>query len=134
MPVVQFAPFASLVQPGFWHELTRMKIDVLRLSEDAITVNGSYTVGRSIRDRETGQDIALGCNLTVGEDAYQKAPQYVQYVAIGHALKLICRLCPRLPPMSVQATGIFKNFNTIEDFKAADKAALVNGVVSKVRS
>jgi ubiquitin-like modifier-activating enzyme ATG7 len=36
--------------------------------------------------------------------------------------------------MSVQATGIFKNFNTIEDFKAADKAALVNGVVSKVRS
>ncbi|KAG2347636.1 E1-like protein-activating [Suillus weaverae] len=112
MPVVQFAPFASLVQPGFWHELTRMKIDVLRLSEDAITVNGSYSVGRSIRDRETGQDIALGCNLTVGEDAYQKAPQ--------------------LPPMSVQATGIFKNFNTIEDFKAADKAALVNDVVSKI--
>jgi hypothetical protein len=80
MPVVQFAPFASLVQPGFWHELTRMKIDVLRLSEDAMTVNGSYSVGRSIRDRETGQDIALGCNLTVGEDAYQKAPQFV---AIG---------------------------------------------------
>lgn len=89
-----------------------MKIDVLRLSEDAITVNGSYSVGRSIRDRETGQDIALGCNLTVGEDAYQKASQ--------------------LPPMSVQATGIFKNFNTIEDFKAADKAALVNDVVSKI--
>ncbi|KAG1871833.1 hypothetical protein DFJ58DRAFT_762532 [Suillus subalutaceus] len=112
MPVVQFAPFSSLVQPGFWHELTRMKIDVLRLSEDAITVNGSYSVGRSIRDRETGQDIALGCNLTVGEDAYQKAPQ--------------------LSPMSVQATGVFKNFNTIEDFKAADKAALVNDVVSKI--
>ncbi|KAG2131711.1 uncharacterized protein EDB93DRAFT_1331799 [Suillus bovinus] len=112
MPVVQFAPFSSLVQPGFWHELTRMKIDVLRLSEDAITVNGSYTVGRSIRDRETGKDIALGCNLIVGEDAYQKALQ--------------------LPPMSVQATGIFKNFNTIEDFKAADKAALINDVVSKI--
>ncbi|KAG1794210.1 uncharacterized protein HD556DRAFT_1371621 [Suillus plorans] len=112
MPVVQFAPFASLVQPGFWHELTRMKIDVLRLSEDAITVNGSYSVGRSIRDRETGQDIALGCNLTVGEDAYQKAPQ--------------------VSPMSVHTTGIFKNFNTIEDFKAADKAALINDVVSKI--
>jgi hypothetical protein len=78
MPVIQFAPFASLVQPGFWHELTRMKIDVLRLSEDAVAVNGSYSVGRSIRDRETGQDIALGCNFTVGEDAYQNAPQYVQ--------------------------------------------------------
>lgn len=36
--------------------------------------------------------------------------------------------------MSVYTTGIFKNFNTIEDFKAADKAALINDVVSKVRS
>jgi ubiquitin-like modifier-activating enzyme ATG7 len=52
-----------------------MKIDVLRLSDEAITVSGSYSVGRSIRDRETGQDIALGCNLTVGEDAYQTTPQ-----------------------------------------------------------
>jgi ubiquitin-like modifier-activating enzyme ATG7 len=34
--------------------------------------------------------------------------------------------------MSIQATGIFKNFNTIEDFKAADKAALINDVVSKI--
>ncbi|OAX41208.1 E1-like protein-activating [Rhizopogon vinicolor AM-OR11-026] len=112
MPVVQFAPFASLVQPGFWHELTRMKIDVLRLSDEALTVSGSYSVGRSIRDRETGQDIALGCNLIVGEDAYQKASQ--------------------LPPMSVAATGVFKNYNTIEDFKAADKAALCNDVASKI--
>jgi hypothetical protein len=36
--------------------------------------------------------------------------------------------------MSVPATGIFKNYNTIEDFKAADKAALCNDVASKVRS
>jgi ubiquitin-like modifier-activating enzyme ATG7 len=64
-----------------------MKIDVLRLSDEALTMSGSYSVGRSIRDRETGQNIALGCNLTVGEDAYQKAPQYG---AIGDELKLIC--------------------------------------------
>jgi ubiquitin-like modifier-activating enzyme ATG7 len=31
-----------------------------------------------------------------------------------------------LPPNSVVATGAFKNFNTIEDFKAADKTALFN--------
>jgi len=36
--------------------------------------------------------------------------------------------------MTVPATGIFKNYNTIEDFKAADKAALCNDVASKVRS
>jgi len=80
MPVVQFAPFASLVQPGFWHELTRVKIDVLRLSDESLTANGSYTIGRTIRDRETGQDVALGCNLVVGADAFEKTPQYVHIV------------------------------------------------------
>ncbi|KAG1716197.1 hypothetical protein ID866_937 [Astraeus odoratus] len=110
MPVIQFAPFSSLVQPGFWHELTRLKIDVLRLSDESLTVNGSYTVGRSIRDRETGQDVALGCNLVLGADAFEKLPQ--------------------LPPMSVTAIGVFKNYNTIDDFKTAEKAALFNEVAN----
>ncbi|KAH7883150.1 hypothetical protein F5I97DRAFT_1902440 [Phlebopus sp. FC_14] len=114
MPVVQFAPFASLVQPGFWHELTRLKIDILRLSDESLTVNGSYSVGRSIRDRETGQDVPLGCNLSLGADAFDKEPQ--------------------IQPMSAGAHGVFKNYNTIEDFKAADKAALFNDVASEMWS
>ncbi|KIK81706.1 hypothetical protein PAXRUDRAFT_832674 [Paxillus rubicundulus Ve08.2h10] len=114
MPVIQFAPFASLVQPAFWHELTRMKIDVLRLSDESLKVTGSYSVGRCIRDRETGQDIALGCNLSMGADAFERAPQ--------------------MPTMSVLASGVFKNYNTIEDFKAADKAALFNDVANEMWS
>ncbi|KAH7907877.1 hypothetical protein BJ138DRAFT_1158950 [Hygrophoropsis aurantiaca] len=112
MPVVQFAPFSSLVQPSFWHELTRMKIDVLRLSDETLPIQGSYTVGRSIRDRETGKDIVLGCNLSLGGDAYEKSIQ--------------------LSPMSVAANGMFKNYNTIEDFKAADKSALFNELSTKM--
>ena len=77
MPVVQFAPFASIVQPAFWHELTRLKIDVLRLSQDSLTLTGAYSVGRSVRDRETGQDVALGCNLSLGADAFDEASTYV---------------------------------------------------------
>lgn len=77
MPVVQFAPFASVVQPAFWHELTRVKIDVLRLSEDSRSLSASYSVGRSIRDRETGQDVPLGCNISLGADAFTDTPTYV---------------------------------------------------------
>lgn len=40
----------------------------------------------------------------------------------------------RLPPHSVAATGILKNYNTIEDFKAADKAALFNQLADEVLS
>ncbi|KIJ65777.1 hypothetical protein HYDPIDRAFT_27010 [Hydnomerulius pinastri MD-312] len=123
MPVVQFAPFASLVQPGFWHELTRMKIDVLRLSEESLTLTGSYSVGRSIRDRETGQDVALGCNLSLGADAFETAPEVEAERAQGPH---------RIPP--VVTSGVFKNYNTIEDFKAADKAALFNGVANEMWS
>lgn len=72
MPIVQFTPFSSLVQPAFWHALTDLKIDVLRLSDEAIPVHASYSAGRSVKDRESGADIALGCNLTVGSEAFSK--------------------------------------------------------------
>ncbi|KAI6007793.1 hypothetical protein F5J12DRAFT_830735 [Pisolithus orientalis] len=112
MPVVQFAPFSSLVQPGFWHELTRLKIDILRLSDESLTVNGSYSVGRSVRDRETGQDVALGCNLVLGAAAFEQPSQ--------------------VPPMSVAIRGVFKNYNTIEEFKVADKASIFNEVTNDI--
>ncbi|KDQ49184.1 hypothetical protein JAAARDRAFT_143764 [Jaapia argillacea MUCL 33604] len=112
MPIVQFSPFSSLVQPAFWHELTTLKIDVLRLSDDVIPISASYTAGRSIKDRETGNDIALGCNISVGADAFVKGFQ--------------------APSHSVGVTGIFKNFNTIEDFKQADKTALFNQVADEM--
>ena len=75
MPIVQFAPFQSLVQPAFWHALTDLKIDVLRLSDDALPLAASYAPGRAVKDRETGQEIALGCNLAVSGDAFGKEPQ-----------------------------------------------------------
>ena len=36
-----------------------------------------------------------------------------------------------LPPNAVSVSGTFKNFNTIEDFKNADKAALFNHVADE---
>ncbi|TFY52425.1 hypothetical protein EVJ58_g10027 [Rhodofomes roseus] len=104
MPIVQFTPFSSLVQPAFWHALTDFKIDVLRLSDDSLTIHGSYSTGRSVKDRESGAEIALGCNLSVGGESFSKTD--------------------KAPAHSAQVTGVFKNYNTIEEFKAADKTAL----------
>jgi len=71
-PLVQFTPFASIVQPAFWHELTRLKIDVLKLSQDSVPITASYSIGRAVLDRETGNEVPLGCNLVVGGDAFCK--------------------------------------------------------------
>lgn len=38
-----------------------------------------------------------------------------------------------VPALSVSARGVFVNYNTIQDFKAADKAALFNTVADEVR-
>lgn len=77
MTIIQFQPFSSLVEPGFWHALTNLKIDVLKLADDFIPLTASYSPGRTITDRETGKEIALGCNLTVAGDAFSESPQCV---------------------------------------------------------
>ncbi|KAF8621303.1 hypothetical protein AX15_007901 [Amanita polypyramis BW_CC] len=112
MPLVQFAPFASLVHPAFWHKLADLKVDVLRLSDDALPITAAYSPGRSITDRETGQEIALPCSLSVGDDSFNS-----QYAP---------------PPGAISVAGTIKNYNTIEDFKAADKSALFNAEAQKI--
>ena len=72
---LQFTPFSSVVQPPFWHELSRLKIDQWKLSEGVTPVSASYAVGRSIMDRETGKEVDLGCHITVGGDAFDENGQ-----------------------------------------------------------
>ena len=134
MPIVQFAPFQSLVEPAFWHALTDLKIDVLRLSDDAVPLTATYTTGRSITDRETGKDIALASTLSVGGDAFSKTPQSV-FLVLSNALPLSSPpsiTLNRVPQSAIAATGSFKNFNTIEDFKNADKSALFNALADEI--
>ncbi|THH14862.1 hypothetical protein EW146_g5529, partial [Bondarzewia mesenterica] len=112
MPIVQFAPFSSLVQPTLWHELTRLKLEVLRLSDDSVPLTATYSTGRTIKDRNTGQDVTLGCNVSLGGNAFNHV----------HSL----------PSYTVSVAGMLKNYNTIEDFKNADKHALFNQTANEV--
>ncbi|EIW75651.1 E1-like protein-activating [Coniophora puteana RWD-64-598 SS2] len=111
MEVVKFVSFSSIVHPGFWHELTRVKIDVLKLSDDTLTIGGSYAPGRSIKDRETGGEIAMPCNFALGEDAFKEV---------------------QTANFAIPVQGEFKNYNTIEDFKAAKKKELLNNLSNKI--
>jgi ubiquitin-like modifier-activating enzyme ATG7 len=109
--MLQFVPFASLVQPAFWHALADLKIDQLRLSDDAVDIAATYSVGRSVTDRETGQTIDLGCTIAVGADSFDaRAPH----------------------PNGVVARGVLKNYNTIEDFRSANKTELFNAHADKI--
>lgn len=114
MTVIQFAPFSSLVEPGFWHALTNLKIDVLKLSDHSLPIAASYTSGRSVVDRETGNEIALGCNITVGGDAFTEKPQYVELLLSGDewsilTLMLVYPHTLYWPPVCSRTTTRLKN-------------------------
>ncbi|KAH9957985.1 hypothetical protein BJV74DRAFT_880132 [Russula compacta] len=100
-----------------WHELSRLKLEVLCLSDETVPLAVTYSAGRTIKDWNTGQEVALGCNIAVGGEGLSE----------GYSP----------PPHSVPAQGILKNYNMIEGFKNADKRALFNKLsdeLSQLRS
>ncbi|KAI0784016.1 E1-like protein-activating [Abortiporus biennis] len=113
MPIVQFTPFSSLVEPTFWHSLTNLKIDVLKLEDHALPVKATYSTGKSIVDRESGQEIGLGCTISLGADSFKSEQEGLSTSTTADS-------------HSVTIHGLFKNYNTLEEFKAADKTALFN--------
>ena len=42
---LQFVPFSSAVETGFWHKLTQLKLDVLHLNEEPIEIIGNFCNG-----------------------------------------------------------------------------------------
>ncbi|CAG0915301.1 unnamed protein product [Notodromas monacha] len=42
MVKLQFAPFNSIVEPGFWHWLSNLKLESLKLSEEPVKIRGSF--------------------------------------------------------------------------------------------
>ncbi|KAK4704028.1 ubiquitin-like modifier-activating enzyme ATG7, partial [Phenoliferia sp. Uapishka_3] len=115
---LQFAPFSSSISPDFWHALTTLKLNVLKLSDDPVPVSASFTRGRTVKDRKTGEEVGLGCTLELDGNAFE---------ADGSSTKASTS-------DRVHLRGILRNFNTIEDFKSADKTSLLDSVGSDVRS
>ncbi|KAJ4498419.1 hypothetical protein C8R41DRAFT_757279 [Lentinula lateritia] len=113
--IVQFTPLPSLTHPSFWHKLTEHKLDVLKLSDAGVDITATYRVGRLIEDREGGPGafVGVGGSLGVEEESFGQ----------GHSSPAIG---------SAVAKGVVKNYNTIEDFKAADKSKLFNEAADKI--
>ena len=40
--LLQFVPFASAIEVGFWHKLTRKKLEEFMLDDSARKIAGSY--------------------------------------------------------------------------------------------
>lgn len=93
---LQFAPFSSALEAGFWHQLTQKKLNDYRLDESPKNIKGFYY---------NGDPVGLPTRLTLEFSAFDvDGPTPV-------------RCCPAL--------GTLYNMNTLDAFKATDKKAML---------
>uniref|UniRef100_A0A665UFN0 Ubiquitin-like modifier-activating enzyme ATG7 n=1 Tax=Echeneis naucrates TaxID=173247 RepID=A0A665UFN0_ECHNA len=93
---LQFAPFSSALEAGFWHQLTQKKLNDYRLDESPKCIKGYYY---------NGDPVGLPTRLTL------------EYSAFDVDGPTPARCCP--------AVGTLYNTNTLDAFKATDKKALL---------
>ncbi|KAI0214927.1 Ubiquitin-like modifier-activating enzyme ATG7 [Lamellibrachia satsuma] len=93
---LQFAPFSSTLDGGFWHKLSQLKLDVYGLDDEPRNIDGFYS---------NGDAAGLPCSLTVDFTAFEENG--------------------KVPPRCSQMHGVLKNTNTLDDFKACDKKLLL---------
>ncbi|KAJ7582478.1 E1-like protein-activating [Mycena floridula] len=116
MPLLQFTPLSSLVHPAFWHKLTEMKLDVLKLSDREVQLSAYYHPGRYIHDKTENKDVGLDGTFNVGEESFDLAASTGTPSTAAASTQDRAKVLP--------IVGTLKNYNTLEEFKAADKAAL----------
>eukprot|EP00064_Thunnus_orientalis_P019600 superscaffoldBa00004970_g19723 len=93
---LQFAPFSSALEAGFWHQLTQKKLNDYRLDESPKCIKGYYY---------NGDPVGLPTRLTLEFSAFDVDGQTP------------ARCCP--------AIGTLYNTNTLDAFKTIDKKALL---------
>uniref|UniRef100_A0A3Q2E3D4 ATG7 autophagy related 7 homolog (S. cerevisiae) n=1 Tax=Cyprinodon variegatus TaxID=28743 RepID=A0A3Q2E3D4_CYPVA len=94
--LLQFAPFSSALEAGFWHQLTQKKLNDYRLDESPKCIKGYYY---------NGDPVGLPTRLTL------------EFSAFDVDGPTPARCCPAL--------GTLYNTNTLDAFRATDKKALL---------
>ncbi|KAK3930301.1 Ubiquitin-like modifier-activating enzyme ATG7 [Frankliniella fusca] len=92
---LKFSPFASHVDPSFWHKLSQIKLDVDKLDENIRPIWGSYT------NVNTSSVPALNVDCTAYNSTFEELRH--QIPAFGHQL----------------------NLNTLESYKSCNKTSLL---------
>ncbi|KAI8620117.1 hypothetical protein BC830DRAFT_1100702 [Chytriomyces sp. MP71] len=121
-PLLQFAPFSSAVEANFWHALTQRKMDEFKLDASARSIRGTFGVGASnllcvaggafdyIEGRIKVRDGSGGGG---GGDRGGGEPSAAALGSLGSLGSLI-------------------NTNTVEEFRNADKNALLRQAAAKL--
>jgi ubiquitin-like modifier-activating enzyme ATG7 len=107
---LQFQAFASAISVDFWHLLAKYKLDRQRLSEEAVSVRGTYVAAAHAASVSRVQ-LERDALLVSGSESEAAAAVPARHVAVD---------------------GTLKNVNTLEAFKAVDKRALFEAEAARI--
>ncbi|KAL8594890.1 hypothetical protein ACOMHN_038453 [Nucella lapillus] len=101
--VLQYVPFSSMIEPGFWHKLSENKLNVYGLDEEPKPIKGFYF---------NGDLPGLTPHLTLDYAAFD--------------------VKEKVPPRSLLSTGVLRNVNTVEAFRDCDKKQLITAMGTEI--
>ncbi|CAI0557908.1 unnamed protein product [Linum tenue] len=111
--ILQFAPFQSSVDEGFWHRLSSLKLNKFRIDDSPIPITGFYA---PCSHSQVSNHLTLVAeSLPADEDEQSSVP------AIASGNRNRCSV-----------PGILYNTNTLEDFRALDKKSLLKQEAKKI--
>ncbi|PKI85401.1 Atg7p [Malassezia vespertilionis] len=119
MPLAQFAPFVSQVAPSFWNTLSSLKLNEYQLSDELIPARAEYGTSKTIVDRLSGSEMGLGCRIHLDGRSIDTQKSLVDF-------------CVDAKSTSPSMYGYIKNFNTLQEFKVADKKMFMNQVADEI--
>ncbi|KAJ8552033.1 hypothetical protein K7X08_028476 [Anisodus acutangulus] len=111
--ILQFAPFQSSIDEGFWHKLCSLKLNKFRLDESPIPITGFYA---PCSHPQVSNHLTLLSESLPAESDEEPSSLLAQ----GNRNR-----CP--------VPGILLNTNTLESFYALDKQSLLKAEAKKIR-
>ncbi|KAK6150001.1 hypothetical protein DH2020_017526 [Rehmannia glutinosa] len=111
--ILQFAPFQSSVDEGFWHRLSSLKLNKLGIDDSPIPITGFYA---PCSHRQVSNHLTLLAESLPPESSEQS---FTPAISRGNRNR-----CP--------VPGILYNTNTLEGFQALDKQSLLKAEAKKI--
>uniref|UniRef100_A0A5B7AYP5 Ubiquitin-like modifier-activating enzyme ATG7 n=1 Tax=Davidia involucrata TaxID=16924 RepID=A0A5B7AYP5_DAVIN len=111
--VLQFAPFQSAVDEGFWHRLSSLKLNELGIDESPIPITGFYA---PCSHSQLSNHLTLLAESLPPEPSEQSS---IPTISRGNRNR-----CP--------VPGILYNTNTLESFHALDRQRLLKAEAKKI--
>lgn len=112
-PILQFAPFQSVVDEGFWHRLSSLKLNKLGIDDSPIPISGFYA---PCSHAQVSNHLSL---LTESLPTEASEQACTSSVSLGNRNKC-------------SVPGTIYNTNTFEGYQSLDKQSLLKAETKKI--